>query len=118
MHNTPPVYSSPPAHTSPENTTPRGNAVTSKVPDSRDQPSKDQSVESPAPLAKAFLDSPATNNGAKIDLGNIISTIVRDLETAEFLQAIKVDFTTPGADESEGNGTVEDQPPEDIESPP
>lgn len=66
-------------------------------------------MESPALLAKAFLDSPATNNGAKINLGKIISTIVRDLETVE--------FTPTGADESEGNGTVEDQPPEDRESP-
>jgi hypothetical protein len=42
---------------------------------------------------------------------------VRDLETAQFLQAIKVEFMPTGADESEENGTVEDQPPKDRESP-
>ena len=97
MNITPPAFSSPPEHTSPENTPPRGNAATSIVPDFRDESSKDKSAESPAHLAKAFLDSPAATNAAKINLGKIVSAIVRDLDTAEFLPAIKVEFTPTGA---------------------
>ena len=67
------------------------------MPDFRDEPSKDKSAESPAHLAKAFLDSPAATNAAKINLGKIVSAIVRDLDTAEFLPAIKVEFTPTGA---------------------